>query len=313
MPPAKSLDTFYDQELKDLVHSLEQERSKAARTGTWAYISLGMCLILFISSTENAMVVSFAVIFLVTGLVLLFTFFSKKKIYVAAFKENIIRRIIRYIDPSFRYDPGAFIHENDYKSSGLFLDQTDRYGGDDYIEGKRDKTFFCFSELHTQKRVSTGKSTHWVTIFKGLFFITDFNKNFQSRTYVYSERYPQLNFFTKLFSSFASGLEKVKLESTEFEKKFIVYGGDQVEARYILTPSLMERMVKLDEMMGPGISFSFVKTNLYVAIPVRHALFEPSIFSKSSFGDLEGYYNTVQMVFDIIDELKLNDRLWNKE
>jgi Protein of unknown function (DUF3137) len=72
-------------------------------------------------------------------------------------------------------------------------------------------------------------------------------------------------------------------------------------------------MVKLDEMMGTGISFSFVKTNIYVAVPIRHALFEPSVFSKNSFDELQDYYNTVQIVFDIIDELKLNERLWNKE
>jgi hypothetical protein len=73
---------------------------------------------------------------------------------------------------------------------------------------------------------------------------------------VYSENNPQLNFFNKLFSSFANNLEKVKLESIDFENRFIVYSNDQVEARYILTPSFMERLVKLEKMMGDEISFS---------------------------------------------------------
>ena len=98
------------------------------------------------------------------------------------------------------------------------------------------------------------------------------------------------------------------LESNDFDKEFIVYGSDQVEARYILTPSFMERMMKLREMMGSGISFSFVDTNINVAVPIKENLFEPKIFSANDYQKLGDYYNTIYIVFDIIDELHLNDR-----
>jgi hypothetical protein len=116
-----------------------------------------------------------------------------------------------------------------------------------------------------------------------------------------------------MFSSFASNLEKVKLESPEFENRFIVYSNDQVEARYILTPSFMERLVKLQDMMGDHTSYSFVDTNIYVAVPVRDPLFEPSVFSANNYDKLGDYYNTIHIVFDIIDELNLNLRIWTKE
>jgi hypothetical protein len=90
-------------------------------------------------------------------------------------------------------------------------------------------------------------------------------------------------FFSKLLSSFARDLEKVKLESTEFENKFIVYSSDQVEARYILTPSFMERLVKLQTLMGDNTSYSFVDTNVYVAVPISDQLFEPSVFSRNDY------------------------------
>ena len=116
-----------------------------------------------------------------------------------------------------------------------------------------------------------------------------------------------------MFSSFAWDLEKVKLESLEFENKFIVYSSDQVEARYILTPSFMERLVNLQDLMGDRTSYSFVDTNVYVAIPISDELFEPSVFSENDYNRLGDYYNTVHIVFDIIDELNLNLRIWNKE
>jgi hypothetical protein len=315
MSSAKTFDEFYNSELKDMLDPLEQQRKKAARADIAGLILLGVSILFFIiSSTGNERslaVIAFlsfiaAIIFFIIG-------YNRRKKYVAAFKENIIRRVIHFIDPVLQYNPAGMINRNDYDASGLFLQSPDRYNGDDYIEGKRDKTTFCFSELHTEKKVSSGKNTTWVTIFKGLFFIGDFNKNFHGRTYVWSEKNPQLNFFTKLFSSFSYGIEKVNLESIDFENRFIVYSSDQVEARYILTPSFMERLVRLEQLMGRNVSFSFVKTNICVALPVRNKLFEPSFYKPNDYHRIADYYNTVHIVFDIIDELRLNDRLWTKE
>ena len=40
------------------------------------------------------------------------------------------------------------------------------------------------------------------------------------------------------------GRDVVKLEDPEFEKEFVVYAHDQVEARYVLSPSLMRRLLE---------------------------------------------------------------------
>jgi len=316
MATTKSFDQFFASDLAEILSPLEQERKRLARMATTSYFLCGLGGISFFisASSEQKWFAIPAAIILCVGIILYFVFRNRKQDYVSGFKEKIVRRIIRFIDPSLAYSPGLCINENDYNNSGLFLQRVDSYSGDDYVEGKRDKTFFCFSELHTRHREGSGKSEHWETIFQGLFFIGDFNKNFSGRTYVWSEQDPQLDFFSGIFSSFSNGLEKVKLESTEFERKFIVYGSDQVEARYILTPSFMERLTRLDNMLGgQGLSFSFVNTNIHAAVPIDGELFEPSVFSANDYRKLGSYYHTVRMVFEIIDELKLNDRLWTKE
>lgn len=315
MSSANNFSLFYEKELKHLLTPLEEDRKKIRKYGAAGFFFLGAAILLFIISaaSHNSFAAVFAFILLLAALILLIVFGNKKKSFAAGFKETIVRKIIHFIDPSLSYSPRLSISKTDYLNSGLFVEQPDRYSGDDYIEGTHEKTFFCFSELHSERKVSSGKSTHWETIFRGLFFIADFNKNFSGRTYVWSERNPQINFLTKIFSSFAWNLEKVKLESVEFEKRFIVYSSDQVEARYILTPSFMERIVRLQQMMGEGTSLSFVNTNIHVAVPIRDELFEPAIFSANDHNRLGDFYNTINIVFDIIDELKLNQRLWNKE
>ena len=315
MQAGKDFNEFCNSELRDLIAPQEKERKRVAAFGISGTILIILSFAGFVYASSNNIqgVAVGAFILLIAAIIILVIFNNKRKNYVSWFKENIVHSIIKFIDPELHYNPIGCVHRNDYKNSGLYLEGIARYRGDDYVEGMRDKTFFCFSELHTEKRVSSGKNTHWQTIFKGLFFIGDFNKNFQGRTFIYSENNPQLGFFSKLFNSFAWNLEKVKLESIEFENKFVVYSSDQVEARYILTPSFMERLVKLQDLMGDHTSYSFVDTNVYVAIPISDALFEPSVFSENDYNRLGDYYNTVHIVFDIIDELNLNLRIWNKE
>lgn len=315
MPDEKDFTAFYKNELSALLVPLETERKKIKQYGVTGFIFLGIsivCFIVAVSSHTTAAAIP-AFIAFVPALIFLVLFGTRKNKFTRKFKEQIVSRIIAFINPSLRYSPGQCISEADYKNSGLYLTSPDRYAGDDYVEGTHDKTFFCFSELHTEEKISSGKETHWETIFKGMFIMADFNKNFSGRTYVWSEKKPQLNFLNKLFTSFASGLEKVKLESPEFEKRFIVYSNDQVEARYILTPSFMERAVRLQQMTSAESSMSFVHTRINLAIPMKKELFEPSVFVANDFSQLEQFRDTIQVVYDIIDELKLNQRLWTKE
>ena len=44
----------------------------------------------------------------------------------------------------------------------------------------------------------------------------------------------------------ASGLERVRLEDPRFEERYQVYSGDQISARALLTPAVMERLMELE-------------------------------------------------------------------
>lgn len=307
--------TFYEQELSPLLQPIEAKRKTVKQLGLWGFLVTGLFVLFVVLSNGAAGAVYgvMAIMCFVAGIVIWVSYTKQNRAFRATFKEHVVRTLIRHVDADLRYEPGKCIDKRDYKASGLFQTSPDRYTGDDYLEGVHDKTSFCCSELHTEFKVNTGKSTHWQTIFKGLFFIGDFNKHFAGRTYVWTENDPQLNFMSRIFSSFARELEKVKLESAAFERRFVVYSTDQVEARYILTPSFMERVVRLYNMQGGGVSLSFVHTKINVALSIKEDLFEPAIFNANTFSRLEKFRATVLLIYEIIDELRLNDRLWGKD
>ena len=80
-----------------------------------------------------------------------------------------------------------------------------------------------------------------------MFQIAGFQKDFQGHTTVLRNSLFKLSF---------SG-SRVKLENPDFEKTFDVYSTDQIEARYLLSPSMMERLLALDREFNKNITISF--------------------------------------------------------
>lgn len=106
----------------------------------------------------------------------------------------------------------------------------------------------------------------------------------------------------------------VKLEDPEFEKYFVVYAEDQIEARYILSTSLMRRIVEFKKKTRKQICLSFVGSKVFVAIPYGRALFEPNIYKPVvEFEKIREYFEDINLALGIVEDLNLNTRIWNKE
>jgi hypothetical protein len=240
--------------------------------------------------------------------------------YVHAFKVNVIQKIIDYIDPNLTYCPEGHVPKWQIVASRIFSKHPDRVRGDDLVQGRVGETNMQFSEVHAQAKHETTSSNgtrnrRWSTIFRGLFFVADFNKKFQGKTLVLPDTAERVlgnmgSFFQSLNP--ARG-ELVKMEDPDFEKHFVVYGDDQIEARYILSTSLMRRILEFRKKTGRRICLSFVSSHVYVAIPYRRRLFEPRVFrSILGFKDIEQYLEDFRVFTGIVEDLNLNTRIWTK-
>ncbi len=240
--------------------------------------------------------------------------------YYSAFKQQVIKQIIHFIDDTLTYSPSDCISRSRFEECGIFRTHIDRYRGDDLVTGKIGSTDMKFSEVHAEYKTITTDSkgrtqTHWHTIFKGLLFSADFNKHFSVSTYVLTDTAEKLfgSFGTK-FQKFSGHGDLVKLEDVEFEKSFVVYSSDQTEARYILSSSLMKRILDYKIKSKKNIQLSFVSSRLFVAVPYGKDLFEPKLFGEiTNFESVEEYYNDLKLVLELIEDLNLNTRIWTKE
>ncbi len=151
----------------------------------------------------------------------------------------------------------------------------------------------------------------YTKVFKGLFFIADFNKNLNESTFVVSEKeYAVLGREKKKVEHYG---ELVKLENPEFEKIFSVYGSSPQEARYVLTPTMMEAIVNVHKTYNMKMKFSFTGSKVYCAIAMKKNMFEPTIKRDVKYNDIEEFYTILNLIETIITEMNLNTRIWTKK
>ena len=73
----------------------------------------------------------------------------------------------------------------------------------------------------------------------------------------------------------------------------------------------MSRLVEFKKKAGRKVYLSFVDGWLYVAIPYPYRLFEPRLFkSMMSFTPLKEYFQDLQLMTGIVEDLNLNRRIW---
>jgi hypothetical protein len=317
--PFADLRDLYERELNSSVSSMEKLRKSVRNWMVLTTVTAAIALGIF-SSGESQSVVNLiirivaliaAIVFLVRTTISFFKYRSK-------FKEEVVSKVIKLINPNFIYNPNKHIELSDVSKSKLVSSKANSCKGDDYVCGKLDKTVFEFSELVAQYKWEDTdddgkKVTRSEDLFNGLFFFADFNKHISGETFVVPDRAEKmLGKMGQAFQTSRKG-ELVKLENPEFEKLFAVFSTDQVEARYVLSPVMMEAMVNIRRKVNHNFYFSFIGERVYCGIDIRKPLFEPRIFKPVSFDDVVFMHSLFELIQVIITEMNLNRRIWTKE
>ena len=236
--------------------------------------------------------------------------------YTHEFKMGVIKPLVHAIDSSLLYSSATHISEYLFEHSKLF-DTPDRMSGNDYVKGQIDGINIQFSDIHAQKKNQNSKGKDsWSTIFQGLFIVADFNKHFMGETVILPDT-AQSTFGDIighwLQSNNASRDELVKMDDPEFEKEFVVYSTNQIEARYILSHSLMKKLLAFKHKSKHSVYISFIGTHIYMAVSYDKDLFEPAIFhSLLDYKVAMEYIKTLHLAIGVVEELKLNQKLWSK-
>lgn len=174
------------------------------------------------------------------------------------------------------------------------LPSSDRRKFEDHFAGELDGCEFELYEAHLEQRRRSKKRTYYVTVFRGVIIRINFPRKVEGITVITRDAgwFNGIQSFARGFG--AHKLERIGLVDPKFEKAFEVYGNDQVLARYMLTPSFMERLLALetslngkkvraafDEASGEGELLIAAETgNLFEVGSMSKPLTEPGRFNR---------------------------------
>ncbi|MBE9607924.1 DUF3137 domain-containing protein [Chitinilyticum piscinae] len=226
------------------------------------------------------------------------------------FKLEVLPALLAELAPQMHYDPARSIAEDEFAAAGFFND-IDRYSSSGWIGGRVGDTALHFGYVHAEESYqepytdSQGKRqtrTKYRTLFKGIFLSADNNKAFYSRTRLQPGSVNALNNY---FGSYLT------LEDPEFNAIFKASSDNEVEARYLLTPSTMERFKALHERF-PELHAAYRDSRLLLALPASEPF---QVDGGDSFltGELAlSLREELQRYLGVVDALDLNTRIWSK-
>lgn len=313
-------------QLAPTLSALEEERTRQAHICTNAMIwcgglgLLGLAIAFGVGGGE----LNFLMVFppIVALVIYAIVAGSANKNYNAGFKAMVMPELVRRFG-DLTFSAASGLGESEFNRANLY-GRPDRYSSEDLIAGTMGATRVSMSEIHAEDRQERTDSeghttTTYTTIFRGLFVIADFNKNFNGTTYIVPEG------LTGSLGGLGRGLQSlggslsgrgalVQLEDPNFERAFVCYSSDQVEARYILSSALMSRLMNLKGHFNSNVSAAFISDSLYLMIPKQANWFEPpGLSTPLSFESVENTLRQLQMATGIVEELDLNTRIWSKQ
>lgn len=230
--------------------------------------------------------------------------FSAFANYRSRFKHEVAAEVFKIVCPTATYSPFDGIAKEVVAEPGLF-NARGGHSSDDRVRGTIGQTPFEAADVSSSYSTG-GKNNTKVVVFRGPFFHLDFNKRLSGTTLVD----PRSAKGTTIGDR--SALVEVILENAAFGEQFRVWTSDEVEARYILTPSMMDRILALSALSEKPVHLAFKNHRAFLGVNYGRALFEPAVRDSTSAAAIHEMAAQFGLAEGIVEELDLNTRIWTK-
>lgn len=228
-----------------------------------------------------------------------------KREYALAYKQKILPKLALLFG-DFQYNAKGKIIMGEMKPSGL-IPSYDNYSSEDYFQGRYKGISVEFSEIKLTEEQGSGKNRRTVTKFKGLaILIILTNKKFLGHTTLQRNA----SKIGQWFKEKTTKMKRANMVDPEFEKIFDAYTTDQVEARYLIDPLMIENLKALyEEYDGKTMSAAWYDSKMLILISSNHNHFEPADIKIPATDpqSVVSMKHEIGQILSIIDILDLYD------
>lgn len=233
------------------------------------------------------------------------------------YKREIVLNVFNSVFQNVFYQPNDGIKETTIANTCVFP-ASDNFKSNDYIKAKYKNIGFEFSDVFMEEeneRIITDEKTgitktekYYITLFRGQWLILDFNRPFKK-----SVRIIENGLRNAMRKNFNIPMKKVEFEDEQFNRIFSVYTLDDYEAFYIVTPTMINNIMKLKSKIKNQILFCFIGNKLHIGISNSSDLFELNMLRKIDFDIVsEEILNEIKLITNFVDLLNMDDDLFKK-
>ncbi|MFP4097636.1 MAG: DUF3137 domain-containing protein [Alphaproteobacteria bacterium] len=192
--------------------------------------------------------------------------------YAKEYKVRILPSLAKLFG-NFFYDVNGKIDMAQMEPSKI-VPHHHKYDSEDCFKGQYMGVDIEFSEIGLKQKRRSKNRTYYVSVFKGLAVLLDMKtKRFYGHT-ILDENKGKIG---EWFKERTLDLKRANLVDPVFEDRFDVYTNDQVEARYLVDPSMMERLNAMyEEYDGQKMAAAFYESKMLILISSDYNYFEPA-------------------------------------
>jgi hypothetical protein len=290
-----------------MVEDLRTSMAAEARWRTWLFVPLGLAAGLLVSlpflltdarnPDGDGSPLLFIVFLTAFGFVFgwIYAVSGPSERYASAFKSKLVPHLLRAYG-ELRHSIGPVPPLGRLIDLGL-LPGHDKVTVDDVFSGTYRDHAVRISEMALTRKGSKSD----VTVFQGVLIDVAVTTPFRGLTIAVDEADHGGSAWTE------HGLMRVRLEDPVFDELYSVYGSDQVEARAVLTPAVMVRLLGMSDARGfhpprfmtDGMRMSFAVYRIHGA-----GLFEPpGLESHDATEQLASLEADLAMIFGLVDAM----------
>ena len=275
----------------------------------WAIIivitTVSICMMVIpIKSGASLGVTFWLMIFALLGIRLIFWMISvpayPKKRYATIYKNEIIKKMVEYINPLWEYEKFKDNMMYAYFDSNLDNSKQNRkVEVDDYIHCKTNDGLeieVCDISAKYSTNISS-EINYDTTFFKGLFVDVKLDRYIDKPIRMYST-YIEISDRDDVYES-----SIINTDSGEFNECFTTYASEQIEAFRVLTSDVIDVILTFYKETNIGIDISIKNNHIYMKLHTG-PMFEPKFWTDAvNLYDISVYNSSIKFILELSKEL----------
>lgn len=223
------------------------------------------------------------------------------------FAREVARPAVAALGTDLTYSPLSTLTEWRVTSVDLLPVDPLQFTSEDEIRGVHQGVAFALHDVKAY--LDFGRDQ---PLFEGIIAVLEFNKHFRGHTIVVPAN--EIGAAHRLAGTGKKRkVPRVTLSNPEFERCFASYATDDQQAHYVLTPKLMDLVLRARDSLGANLRLAFYENLLFVGVPSHYGLFDLHYTSSATavqvFDDLVA---ALRLAGDLIDTLDLETRIWTR-